>query len=205
MSKKNKKDEKFDLIISESIQLMNNLWNDHKSKKKSTDFPNLSDDKKINLYIKKYSKIWNMYPFVCRYMICMDDYNEKSFKYYLHKRKNTMHELKNYSDMDDWLCRRRADYLQLLWKYSTNKNKKKNDIRNNWRYNYNVLKKETNTLNKIKKNAENKIQKLNFEYKKEKLFEFLNEINNIDDANCDESIKQYIEKLNKLNKLNKTK
>ena len=148
---------------------------------------NLEDSAKIDLLYPKHSDIWNIYPIVCRYLVCIGQFSVAAFDSYIRTRKQTLYLIDN--DRDDWLCRRRADYVVSLCA-AENTALDKKEL---WDLNYETLTKEMKCLNEFRAKAQADLE--SNQLKMERVTELLNAVKLNDEPN--DLVESFVEKLKK--------
>ena len=157
----------------------------------------LDDNKKIKFFYDDNKELWKRFPIVSRHIVIHLAYSEVALKKYMLKINNTSHNQLMKNNPDDWVCKRRADYIVFLYKEISKKqhNKiSKKKLKKLWNETYETLVEENKIITKIKKDLKDKYEEENKIFNKEKVFDSIKYIKD-NDTLTEEEKKQYIKDL----------
>ena len=126
-----------------------------------SEFKDLPDKKKLELFRPQYGELMNELPIVTRYMICMGQYSSKALHRVLHKTATMKHpppDKREKGYMEDQWIRRQADYVQYMWEHYQRRHYNNAERVAVWEHTYRTLKGEFDDFRDMHKETEEKVK-----------------------------------------------
>lgn len=191
-----------DQPIEMSMRMATDMWEDlRKRVQADPTFVQLKDAEKVAVYQKtKFKDFYDSFPIVCRYMLCMGQFNDKAFHRFLKKceamqpHKTPNKKRKEGEAEDEWV-KRQADYVRYLWESYQKSHFNISDAQNVWQHAYKTLKKEFKDFKDMHADIEKKLEEDGKHNKSEMVKEMLGRIANEEQSLDEGTTKNLIAKL----------
>ena len=182
--------EYIDTALSEAQK----LWVAIKKKSKDTEFINMTDKDKIEMFGVEFHSFNKEFPIVSRYLICMGQYSQKAFKRYLIKVKGFKHpEVREKGYMEDQWVRRQADYVRYLWEAYQRGHFNQTEAKSIWQEAYTTLKQEFVDFKNMHDNIEKDLEADKEKNKGELIVELMKRLSSGDQSLDEKSMKELVE------------